>query len=309
MQHVATRLPGARKPEITVVGDFVLDRYWHGKSSRVNPEGPGVVIAVDSETEQLGGAGGVVAVTHGLNIPTSSFGAVSTDRSGFVLAQLVNEASAGGSVLLWTLPQTTVKHRVISNGMLLHNRFDFEEIYELGDIESRLIDDMPLGKVIVVADYAKGVVTDPVMERLRRRADEEDLFVIVDPGHGRSLCEYGRVDLIKMNAEEAWVLTGKGPAEAAKELSESHHCAIVVTDGGDGMFYVNKDECVFVGAQPAVVRDVTGAGDTVIAAIAIGMLRKYDIRRTLQFAAELASKQVSQIGVGAVREGCDEDRI
>lgn len=302
MDHVATRFTSVRPPDITVIGDFVLDRYWHGSVSKVNPEGPGVVVTVDSETQQLGGAGGVAVVTSGLGISTSCFGAIGSDREGFALAQLINEVSDGGSVMLWTMPQTTVKHRIVANGSLLHNRFDFEEVHYLGDLESRLIQSMPMGKVVVIADYGKGVISESVMERITKRAHDEDLIVIVDPKRGRPLQDYGFVDLIKLNALEARILTGLGPMESAKELNQLTQCPIVVTDGGDGMFYAHKEESIFIGAQPAVVKDVTGAGDTVMAAIAVGMLRNYEMLKTLQFAAELAAKQVSQIGVCPVKE-------
>ena len=309
MRELATRYYGTQMPQVTVIGDFVLDRYWHGSVTRTNPEAPGVVVNIQTQTEQLGGAGGVAVVADSLGLAVSCFGAVGNDKDGYELAQLINEKSSGGSVICWTQPQTTIKHRIVAGQQLLHNRFDFEEVSELTATEANLLDTQHIGKVIVFADYAKGVCSQAVIEKALELADARECFVIVDPARGRPLEEYGQVDLIKLNAAEAKAITGRGPADAAKQLSHEHTTTVVVTDGSDGMFVCDCESFAHIPAKPSVVRDVTGAGDTVIAAIALGLVKEYSIQNTLELAAELAAQQVSQLGVAAIGGLRNADRL
>lgn len=308
-REIATRYYGTEAPQVTVIGDFVLDRYWHGSVTRTNPEAPGIVVNVQSQTEQLGGAGGVAVVANSLGLAVDCFGAVGNDRDGYELVQLINEQSTGGSLLCWTMPQTTVKHRVVAAGTLLHNRFDFEEPYELGAEEAELLKGHRVGKVIVFADYGKGVLSPPVIAQVLERADALESFVIVDPARGRPLCEYGQVDLFKLNAAEATAITGRGPADACKQLSQEHQTAVVVTDGSDGLYVSDCSDFAHVPAKPAVVRDVTGAGDTIIAAIALGLVKDHSILNTLELAVELAAQQVGQLGVAGVGGARNANRL
>ena len=287
-------------PDVTVIGDLILDRYWHGTVTRNNPEAPGVVVNVATSTSTLGGAGAVASLLDGLGLAVSSFGMVGDDDFGQELTGLLDEVCRGGRITALTSGCTTAKHRIVANGTLLHNRFDFEEISQAGELETEWCEALPFGKVVIVSDYGKGVCSDAILHLIAAKSSDEQCYVIVDPARGRYLGDYVGCDLIKMNATEAHDLVAQPPSSAAMILSDLNHCAVVVTDGSDGMYYADADQHFHVPARPVRLVDQTGAGDTVAAAIAYGRVKGMDMRSTLELAAELAAQQVGQVGVSQV---------
>ena len=138
-----------------------------------------------------------------------------------------------------------------------------------------------------------------VMQHLK--AIRGDSFVVVDPARGRPISHYPAADLVKLNAYEAGALTGANPAEAARLLADHHGVAVIVTDGSRGLWFCNAELELHQKAVRADVVDVTGAGDTVAAAIALARIKGLGWPCTLLLAATAAARQVAQIGVQRVK--------
>lgn len=302
-------IPGTAEPDVTIVGDVILDRYWHASVTRCNPEAPGVVCEVSSVTSSLGGCGAVATICAGLDMHCSLAAAIGKDRDGDEVVGLLNGVVDGGSLIWLSQPQTTVKQRVIANQQLMHTRFDFEEVQRLDKSLVRHVDQLPMGKVVLISDYGKGFCSRSLIRRVIRRARRSRVPVLVDPARNRNVMDYHGATLIKMNASEAAEMIDADCANAAAFLSSHLNCAVIVTDGGDGMYFHQGDQHCHQEAVPTRIVDVTGAGDTVLSALAVGLVRGYGWRQTLALAAELASKQVAQHGVQQVKEADNARRV
>lgn len=302
-------VPGTVEPDVTVIGDVILDRYWHASVTRINPEAPGVVCEVSSVTSSLGGCGAVATICAGLDMHCSLAAAIGKDRDGDEVMGLLSGVADAGSLVWLSQPQTTVKQRVIANQQLLHTRFDFEEVQRIEPALVKHIERVPLGKVVLISDYGKGVCSRAMIRRVIRRARRARIPVLVDPAKNRNVMDYYGATLVKLNAYEAADIIDADCATAAAFLASHMRCSIVVTDGGDGMYFHDGDQHFHQEAVPTRIVDVTGAGDTVLAALAAGLVRGYGWRQTLALAADLAAKQVAQHGVGPVKETDNARRV
>lgn len=286
-----------REAQVTVIGDLMLDRYWHCQAEKLNPEAPGVVFRYEAESLSLGGAAAVCEILHGLGLRVAAAGRVGNDQAGESLAGLVEKKCVAG-LSVNRSGTTTVKQRVIAGGVLHHNRLDFEDVGgHPGDASA--LSGVAWAPVVLVSDYGKGFVSSETWRVLRDYCVGR--FVIVDPAIGRELDNYAGASLVKMNAIEARELTGCGPHEAARELAKRYAVAVLVTDGPRGMHLCDGHLELYQPAAAArVFRDVTGCGDTVAAAIAAARVRGLNWQQTLEMAAKLAARQVEQLGVAAV---------
>ena len=115
--------------------------------------------------------------------------------------------------------------------------------------------------------------------------------------------------MLKLNASEARQITGQDPAQSAEWMSAFLECAVIVTDGSEGMFFSHAGEHWHQQAVPSRVVDVTGAGDTVLAAVGLGFVRSLGWKKTMSLAAELAAQQVGIHGVAPVKEMTNENRV
>ena len=164
--------------------------------------------------------------------------------------------------------------------------------------------EVPLGDILLVSDYGKGVCTRGLLESVGNRAREAGIPILVDPARSRNWSEYGGVSLIKAKwaeATEAASCEHPRPLSLARKLSDAHDCNVVITLGRHGMVCAERNGATWHLSAPRVeVRDVCGAGDTVLAAIGAGILSEPSIRRACGFAAIAAGRQVGQVGVSSV---------
>jgi D-beta-D-heptose 7-phosphate kinase / D-beta-D-heptose 1-phosphate adenosyltransferase len=288
------------KPNITVVGDLILDRYLIGDATKLNPEQPGVVIRVDREENRLGGAAAVAMLTSSMGANVTLAGVVGRDEAGDTLRQLIDEHDIKPHV--WTADRpTTWKQRIVTRGQLRPDRCDFETTTPIeSDIERHLAD-APLGDMLLISDYGKGVCTPSLLRILGARARGANIPILVDPARGRDWCDYGQVTLIKANWVEATEMVGSDelvPKDVASQLSRRFHCHVVVTLGGEGLVCAERDKDAWhLAAKRVKVHDVCGAGDTVLAAIGVAMASGSPLYNACQTATDAAGDQVSCVGV------------
>jgi D-beta-D-heptose 7-phosphate kinase/D-beta-D-heptose 1-phosphate adenosyltransferase len=248
-----------KRPHITVVGDLILDRYLIGDATKLNPEQPGVVIRVDREEDRLGGAAAVAMIAAGFGARVTLAGTVGDDEPGVRLRQLLDHHGIESHLSVDHRP-TTWKQRIVARGQLRPDRCDREVTTPIHGEAEQFLASLPLGDVLLVSDYGKGVCTRGLLQLFGCRARDSDVPVIVDPARSRSWVDYGHVTLIKANWLEACE-AGRNveilPLALARWLADEHGCHVIVTLGGYGMVGAERDGPTwYLPAEPVNARDV-----------------------------------------------------
>jgi D-beta-D-heptose 7-phosphate kinase/D-beta-D-heptose 1-phosphate adenosyltransferase len=273
-QRLAGILEGMRDVSVAVVGDVMLDEYIIGDSDRISPEAPEPIIAERARRSVPGGAANVAVNIAALGARAHLFSVAGADADGDTLRrELAAWRVDDGGILAVAGRPTTRKTRLIARGNQVL-RVDRETtapiVAELEERLAEMILDSPAG-VIVVSDYAKGVVTPGLVARLVRSGRR----VIVDP-KSPDFGKYAGAFLVTPNLHELRLATGRGDIaadnveEPARELMADHGIAnLLVTLGPDGMALMEHGKPASrVHTRAREVYDVTGAGDTVIATLA-----------------------------------------
>jgi D-beta-D-heptose 7-phosphate kinase/D-beta-D-heptose 1-phosphate adenosyltransferase len=305
---LASVIDRLRHARVLCIGDVMLDHYVYGQVERVSPEAPIPVLSIEHELKTLGGAGNVLRNLTALGVASSFISVVGGDDAGREIQRLL-AAQNGAEVHALVQPQrtTTVKTRyVAANQQLL--RADRESPTPLDPhiredllrLARELVTDH---SVVIISDYAKGVLTEGVALEIIRAAREAGARVIVDPKGGDHI-RYRGADLLKPNRRELAHATGMPVATeseivaAARALIERcGFAAVLVSLGSEGMALVGADGALHVQrAQVHEVYDVSGAGDTVVAMVAAALgagLSTVDAARLANVAAGIV---VGKIG-------------
>ncbi|HAR31118.1 MAG TPA: bifunctional heptose 7-phosphate kinase/heptose 1-phosphate adenyltransferase [Gammaproteobacteria bacterium] len=269
------QLPSLQSVHVLVVGDVMLDRYWRGPARRVSPEAPVPVIDVEQVDERPGGAANVALNVASLGARVTLVGAVGEDTTGDVLEARLRAAGVECRFLRVADWQTALKLRVVSQNQQLL-RADFERPLPT-DHSAALLEQyvalLPAATVVVLQDYDKGVLAHPAAFIAHARA--AGVPVIVDPKHKPFSC-YAGADVLKPNMQEFTAAFGASLDESDLALRARTACndldlnAMVITRGARGMSVIERSGGVtHLPALPAEVYDVTGAGDTAAAALAV----------------------------------------
>ena len=311
MDDTLAKLPRAfAGATVLVLGDVMLDRFVYGAVERISPEAPVPVIAVERETEMLGGAGNVARNVAALGGRAVLVGVIGDDEAGRTLIGLIDREPSLDSVLIVD-PQrrTTEKTRYISGSHQMlradrEDRGDADAAALMTAFSARLAQ----VDVVVLSDYAKGVLSAPVLRAAIAAANAAGKPVIVDP-KSRDLSRYDGATLVKPNrreAADATGVTGAGDEAAAEAANAILHAApnlasALVTRGGAGMTLAVRGEApVHLPATALEVFDVSGAGDTVAATLALALAAgapPLDAARLANLAAGLV---VAKIGTDVV---------
>ena len=282
-----THLPGlihaAAGKRVVCVGDVMLDRFIYGGVTRISPEAPVPIMRRTREAAMPGGAGNVARNLASLGLSVSLIGVVGDDGEGRELAALLGDIEGVDADLIAMRDRsTTLKTRFVAGGQQLL-RVDAEDTSPIGpspeaELIASIADEANEASVIILSDYAKGAVTDGVIAAALAAGDQYGIPVIADP-KGRDFTRYGAVDLLKPNASELAAAMGLR-VETDQDVGEALTAAqtllmaksIVVTRAAKGMSYAIEGEpAVHLSGQAREVYDVSGAGDTSIAALALGL--------------------------------------
>ncbi|SDR83212.1 D-glycero-beta-D-manno-heptose-7-phosphate kinase [Bradyrhizobium canariense] len=299
---------------VLCVGDLMLDEFVYGEVSRVSPEAPAPVIAVQRSETDIGGAGNVARNIASLGARCIFVGLIGEDDAGAKLqAALARESLIESTLVRDSARPTTRKVRFVSEHFSTHMlRADWELAAPASiDIEQKLIDailpQLPRASVVLLSDYAKGVLTARVIRNVIDAARKLGKPVIVDPKNP-NLAVYRGATLLKPNRKEfneatrSRADTGKSLAEAAQEIMQLADCeAVLVTQSEHGMTLVPRHgEPIHVAGLPVKVRDVSGAGDTVAAVVAVTLAAGADWEAALRMANAAAAVAVSKKGAAVV---------
>jgi D-beta-D-heptose 7-phosphate kinase/D-beta-D-heptose 1-phosphate adenosyltransferase len=308
LSHAITR------QTVLCVGDLMLDEFVYGEVSRISPEAPAPVIAVQRSETDIGGAGNVARNIASLGARCIFVGLIGDDAAGNTLkAGLARESLIESVLVCDSSRPTTRKVRFVSEHFSTHMlRADWESAAPaVADIEQKLIDAilplLPRADIVLLSDYAKGVLTARVIRNIIDAARKLGKRVIVDP-KSANLAIYRGATLLKPNRKEfaeatrSSADTEKSISEAAQDVMQLADCeAVLVTQSEHGMTLVPRNgEAIHVPGHPVKVRDVSGAGDTVAAALALALAAGADWETALRMANAAAAVAVSKKGAAIV---------
>jgi D-beta-D-heptose 7-phosphate kinase/D-beta-D-heptose 1-phosphate adenosyltransferase len=299
---------------VLCVGDLMLDEFVYGEVSRISPEAPAPVIAVQRSETNIGGAGNVARNIASLGAHCIFVGLIGEDAAGAELRAELSRESRIESVLVCDPGRpTTRKVRFVSEHFSTHMlRADWELAQPASaQVEQKLIDAvlplLPRANIVLLSDYAKGVLTARVIRNVIDAARKLGKPVIVDP-KSANFAIYRGATLLTPNLREfaeatrSRADTPKSIADAAQDAMQLADCdAILVTQSERGMTLVPRNgELIHVPAQPVRVRDVSGAGDTVAAALAVALAAQADWETALRVANAAAAVAVGKKGTASV---------
>lgn len=301
-----TSLPDFSTGRVLIVGDVMLDRYWHGSTTRISPEAPVPIVKVEGDEFRAGGAGNVALNAAELGTGTALVGLVGRDEAGLLLHKRL---TAGGVTChLLEAPQhpTITKLRIISRHQQLI-RLDFEEnfaVLESAGIEDAFAAALPGTGALILSDYGKGTLAQ--VGSLIRVAREQHVPVVVDP-KGTDFGRYCGATVITPNMNEFEAVVGHCADEAtvvarAEALRDALDLeALLVTRSERGMsLFARGLPPLNLPARARDVFDVTGAGDTVVAMLGAGLACGLTLADATAWANLAAGIVVGKVGTATV---------
>ncbi len=295
-----------RNTHVLVVGDLMLDRYIWGDVERISPEAPVPVVRVARQSEQAGGAGNVAMNLVGLGAKATLMGFRGDDEDGRCLEQLLQRAGVQAELIAVTTHPTTAKLRVVG-GRQQMLRLDTEtteghpaEAYSalMAKVESAIA----TVDAVVLSDYAKGVLSEEVCQQTIRMAQNRGIPVLVDPKQ-RSFARYRGATTICPNLAELSIAAGIPQKELDAVLGAGQKMVIdlgleclTATMSEKGIALLRRDSQFIAPATARRVFDVSGAGDTVIATLALAVAGGLPMEVAVQLANIAAAIAVSKVG-------------
>ncbi|MEF3698336.1 D-glycero-beta-D-manno-heptose-7-phosphate kinase [Desulfolutivibrio sp.] len=315
MEMIAKAVPGFTGKRILVLGDLMLDHYLMGDVERISPEGPVPVVRVRSEAHTLGGAGNVVKNLAALGASPTLLSVCGEDDPGKAILQLAEREGLESIIVPDGTRPTTIKTRIIAHNQQVV-RVDRESDEPVSSrvrdaVIQAMIRLMPGHACVIVSDYAKGLVSRPIIQAVLEAAAKLSPrpLVLVDPKvPNRDI--YQGVDLLTPNAREAGEMAGlrlTGRTEiirAGLAIFKKIRCrSLVITLGADGIaLFSGPGNVRHIPTMARKVFDVTGAGDTVIAALAVGLSSGLDLLDACILANYCAGIVVGQVGSATVSQ-------
>ena len=299
-------MPQFQHARLLVIGDVMLDRYWHGQASRVSPEAPVPVVKVGNREDRPGGAGNVALNMAALGSAVRLVGIVGNDETGLELLSRLNAAGVYCDFLQSADKPTITKLRVIGQHQQLI-RLDFEQEFEAADINGlqgkveSLIGD---SQVMVLSDYGKGALQETA--NLIELGRSKDIPIIVDP-KGTNFEKYRGATLLTPNLSEFEAVAGYSNNEeefvnkGLRLVKDLNLEAILITRGEHGMTLIRPDSPeLHLPARAQEVFDVTGAGDTVISVLAAAVAAGNGLADSTALANLAAGLVVGKLGTAAI---------
>jgi D-beta-D-heptose 7-phosphate kinase/D-beta-D-heptose 1-phosphate adenosyltransferase len=310
MTDLISAIQQLSNPRIAVVGDFMIDRYIFGDAERVSPEAPVPVVHATAEQDRLGGAGNVAANLVGLGAQVLCCGVHGADRSGEQLCELLKELGANTGAMIECSDRPTIqKIRVMARNQQML-RVDREDACPLSAASEQQLQDKLFAAdwdAIVLSDYGKGCLSHEFTQSLIAEAQRRGVPSLVDPKH-KNLSRYANATMVTPNRSEAEWSAGCPMSsldavkqEGSKLCVDAQLQSLLITLGAEGMYLLDADgSATHIPTFARQVYDVTGAGDTVISALAISLASGYDSITAMHLANAAAGIAVSKVGTTMV---------
>lgn len=303
-------LPCFDKAKVLVIGDVMLDRYWHGSTSRISPEAPVPVVKVNQMEDRAGGAANVALNIAALGAQASLMGIVGKDEAGLSLKQRLQAANIKTDFTISKNSPTITKLRVISRHQQLI-RMDFEEQIPAADalvLNQKSVLALKRFRAVILSDYAKGSLVNP--QAIIKAARAQKIPVFVDP-KGTDFKLYRGATLLTPNFHEFEAVVGPCNNEATLVkkgralLKQLQLDALLITRGELGMTLLTKGNSkknneLHLPARAVEVYDVTGAGDTVISVLAAAVATGESLEQAVALSNIAAGIVVGKLGTATV---------
>lgn len=299
-------IPSFENARVLVVGDLMLDRYWHGGTSRISPEAPVPVVHVNQNEERAGGACNVALNIAMLGAKCTVMGLCGDDEAARTLESLLEKIGVNPQFTRMPENSTVTKLRVMSRHQQLM-RLDFEDGFigtDLSQLEKAFEAQLKDHNIVVCSDYGKGSLRN--VRRLIELCNENNIPVLVDP-KGNDFEKYTGASLITPNLSEFEAVAGGCATEddlvtKANALSEKYDIeAMLITRSEHGMSLMQRGyDPVHLPTQAREVFDVTGAGDTVISTLAASLGAGVSLERAMVLSNLAAGVVVAKSGTASV---------
>lgn len=312
MHELTATLAKLSQQRVLIVGDVMLDEYIWGDVTRISPEAPVPIVNVRSRSYRPGGASNVAASIAALNAEVLLGGVIGDDLAGQQLKIALQQAGIADSTgLINAHRPTTLKTRIIAHNQQML-RYDSEVSTAIDSASEAVLcawidQEIANCQVCILSDYAKGVLTERVCQHVIQQARRYAIPVVVDP-KGIHYQRYAQASVITPNLQETQVVTGL----SLQTLEQLHHAAdqllellqgaaLIITRSADGMaLYRNDHAPVFLPTHARNVYDVTGAGDTVVAILALALASGSSLEHAMQLANLAAGIVVGKVGTATV---------
>ncbi len=314
LRHI---VPQFTKARVLVIGDIIIDHFLWGTASRISPEAPVPVVNVEREDLLLGGSANVLRNIVSLGGSGALCGVIGDDAMGRKIVELVEALGASTEGLVVGQRSTTVKTRVVAQGQQVV-RFDREQTGvpakpTLDSLLAYLEAHIHTFDAVMVSDYAKGMISEQLMTRLHqlllsvRNRENRSIPLVVDPKPSNIHCFVGAT-VITPNHHEAKQISGiriddeRSLLAAARQIRDDIGCeAVLITRGEAGMALLQDDnDLVTIPTMAKEVYDVTGAGDTVAATLALGLAAGCSMNDAAVLANYAAGIVVGKVGTASV---------
>ncbi|MDR0805246.1 MAG: bifunctional D-glycero-beta-D-manno-heptose-7-phosphate kinase/D-glycero-beta-D-manno-heptose 1-phosphate adenylyltransferase HldE [Enterobacteriaceae bacterium] len=299
-------LPDFSRANVMVVGDVMLDRYWHGPTSRISPEAPVPVVKVNTVEDRPGGAANVAMNIASLCGASRLVGLTGMDEAARVLNTKLNEVNVKCDFVTLASHPTITKLRVLSRNQQLL-RLDFEEGFDNVDTQpilERVQQALPQLGAMVLSDYGKGALAS--VQSLIQAGRSAGVPVLIDP-KGTDFERYRGATLLTPNLSEFEAVVGHCNSEeelvarGMALIERIELSALLVTRSENGMTLLQPNKDPFhMPTQAQEVYDVTGAGDTVIGVLAVSMAAGLSLEESCFMANAAAGVVVGKLGTSTV---------
>ena len=298
----------SKKPKILVVGDCILDQYFWTKVSRISPEAPVPICHIQNTNYRLGGAGNVANNLAAFDAEVSLIGVIGNDANGDILMSELKKVKINSEMMIRSDKIPTIsKARVIAKNQQLL-RLDHEDPLSNFDEHvqialKKINQSLDMFDCVVISDYLKGIVTKSFSTQLIENANKKQVPIVVDP-KGKDISKYYGATFFTPNMSEFSIFSNLKSDEDENEIInkgkqlilENNINHLILTRSEKGMTIITNKGNKNYPTKAKEVADVTGAGDTVVAAIAYGISQKWTNEEIINFANHAAGVVVSKVG-------------
>lgn len=306
VKQFGSRNPDFNKQHALIIGDVMLDRYLIGSVGRISPEAPVPIVLLNQQNERAGGAANVAANLSLLGIKTHIIGCVGDDSEGVTLLRLLKQMSVDVNGIYTSVNRPTIAKTRVLSGHQQMLRLDQESnisfnAAENADLMAVIQQQLALKpSVVILSDYAKGLLSEQTCQIIIQQCKTSNIPVLVDP-KGRDYSKYKGATALTPNKKETAEACNSSTDDAglvskATALKKQLNLGfLAVTRGEEGITLID-DATHHLPAIAKQVFDVSGAGDTVIATLAAGLIHNLSVLQSLQLANIAAAVVVGKVG-------------
>lgn len=308
---------------VVVIGDIMLDEYWFGSVDRISPEAPVPVVAVQQQDAKLGGATNVAQNIRSLGGEVITVGVIGEDRAGgLVQSRMSDQGMSLDGLIIDKNRPTTLKTRIVAHSQQVV-RADFETVDPVSPAQTQVLSDRCLKALenaagLVISDYGKGVIQPELLREIVPAARAQGKFILVDP-KDTHFNSYKHVTALTPNHHEAGFIAGRRIRDdeslrtvGFELLDRLEADSLLITLGERGMALFEPSRTVTrIPTVAKTVYDVTGAGDTVVATVAMTLAAGGTMLQAAYTANVAAGEVIKEVGtaqttVDAIRRALDE---